>query len=534
MSRPGVEVSSAASAPPRGVPTDTSVTFICAEAQMGPVDAPTRLTSLDQFTATYGQRVAGTYGYDSLDAALHEGTATAYFMRLVDEALAAKVSAAPIVAAPAEVVAANPGVWGNGLVLKVALTPVALAAQAAPKASKTSTKPKDGASADEPPEPEGEPEERKLGALTFAPEPRASEAMEATVTLNGTVVQSSLALANVEALVNFLASGPYLRLVKAASLTAAVLAGTVKPVGGTDGTVPVDEIGTVETGLTALTADLGPGQLLLPGRADAESQAAALAHCAGTSDAGVNRVALLDGAIGDDATTLETRAKTLRGALEDRYGSLWAPWATIPGLAPGTSRTIPWSAIQAGICARNDAAGNPNQAGAGPWGVSRYADSLTVAFTDAQRESLLLAGVDTARSVYGTIESYAFRTLVDPNGPRASWRELNHARLNMAIVARAEAVGEQIVFTQIDGRGLALAKFNGLLAAMLKEFYDDGAIYGDEPADAFTVNTGPAVNTPATLAEGNLRAVLSVRMSPHAELVQIEIVKVPITVALAA
>jgi phage tail sheath protein FI len=231
---------------------------------------------------------------------------------------------------------------------------------------------------------------------------------------------------------------------------------------------------------------------------------------------------------------LTTKAQALRGSLQDRYGGLFGPWATIPGLAPGTSRVVPWSAIQAGICARNDALGNPNQAGAGGFGESRYATGLTQTFTGAQREALLLAGCNTARSVYGTIEGYGFRTLVDPSGTRAQWLQLNHARLNMAIVAKSAAVGEMVVFSQIDGRGHTLAKFNGYLAAMLKGLYDDDALFGLEPSEAFQVNTGPAVNPPAALAEGTMKAVLSVRMSPHAELVQIEIVKVPITVALAA
>jgi hypothetical protein len=532
MTRPGVVVSSASSAPPRGVPTDTSVTFICSEAQMGPTDQPIRLTSLDQFTANFGQRLAGSYGYDALDAALHEGTATAYYQRVVDNAVAAKVSAAAIAGVGAEAEAANPGAWGDTLVLTVA-TGLRAGPQAASTASTGDDKEGDGKAAKGSGEraPAGPPQ---LAGLTYEPEQRVEEGVEAQVTLGGVVVQTSLALPTCQALVDFLASGPYMRLVKVPVLTAVPKAAVATLAGGTDGNVPVDEASSVTEGLAHLTPDLGPGQLLIPGRADAESHAAALAHCAGTSDQGVNRVALLDGDQADAATSLDTRAAALRGALEDRYGALWAPWATIPGLAPGTSRVVPWSAIQAGICARNDAAGNVNQAAAGSWGVSRYATGLTAAFTDAERESLLLAGVDTARTVYGNIESYAFRTLVDPAGPRGAWRELNHARLNMAIVAKAEAVGELVVFSQIDGRGHTLAKFNGLLAAMLKELYDDGALYGDEPTEAFAVNTGPAVNPPEQLAEGVMRAVLSVRMAPHAELVDIEIVKVPITVALAA
>ena len=51
--------------------------------------------------------------------------------------------------------------------------------------------------------------------------------------------------------------------------------------------------------------------------------------------------------------------------------------------------------------------------------------------------------------------------------------------------------------------------------------------------EAYVVNVGPSVNTPATIADGQLCAVLSVRMSPHAELVRIQIVKYPTTVSLA-
>ena len=43
---------------------------------------------------------------------------------------------------------------------------------------------------------------------------------------------------------------------------------------------------------------------------------------------------------------------------------------------------------------------------------------------------------------------------------------------------------------------------------------------------------GSAVNTIEKLADGILSAVMETRMSPHAELVQIVSVKIPVTVAL--
>jgi len=482
MTRPGVVVSSATAAPTLSVPTDTGVAFIATEAAMGPTEGPVRLNSLDQFVATFGQRVAGTYGYDALDAAFHEGLGTAYVVRLAEGGVVAKESATTI-AGEGNLEAANPGTWGNGLSLVVA---------------------------------------------------GSGEAFTAEVKLGTALVQKSLTLATTEALVAFLASGQYMRLTGVTKPTEKPKAATVALKGGTDGTVPVSKASTLAAALSTCRADLGPGQVLAPGKSSAEMHTAMLAHAAGTADAGVNRVAFLDGPVGASEAELKTLAGTQRGSVQDRYGALWAPWVQIPGLAPGTIRVVPWSSIQAGIVARNDAAGHPNQAGAGSFGVSRYATALNRTFTDAERENLLVAGVNTARSVYGVIESYAFRTLVDPNGTRGAWRELNHARLNMAIVAKSNAVGEEIIFSQLDGRGHTLAKFNGMLAAELKQLYDDGALYGDEPTEAYVVNTGPAVNPPAQLAEGVVKAVLSVRMSPHGELILIEIVKVPITVALAA
>jgi hypothetical protein len=147
-------------------------------------------------------------------------------------------------------------------------------------------------------------------------------------------------------------------------------------------------------------------------------------------------------------------------------------------------------------------------------------------------ETMLYAGVNTARFVYGQIQAYGFRTLVDPLGGSSQWLELNWARTAMAIVADSEAVAQQYVFTQVDGRGHTIAAFGGALTGVLIGFYNRDALFGDDVTQAFNVNVGPQVNTVEKLADGILSAVLQVRMSPHAELVRIDIVKVPITVAL--
>jgi uncharacterized protein len=521
MSRPGVEVYSAASSPASGVPTDTSVLFMVGEAAQGPT-TPTRVTSLDEWTAKFGGRVAGSYSYDSVDAFFHEGGGQCYFTRAADgTAPATGVSTSVVAASTLE--AASDGAWGNELTLNVTAN-----GSAAQTMSADSGDGGDGGGSGGKSKAKSAPDPRDQVAdlLTFDAQ-AAGPTFVATVGQAGKPVQVSGALTDAADLIAFLAGGNYLRM-SATDTTVALAAGDVTLAGGDDGTIPASAP-VVVASILSIVPELGPGQLTAPWATDPTVYAALLA----ASSTG-NRVAFLDGKVTDGPLELTSTAALLRGAEQDRYGSLWGPWAVIPGLAPGTSRQVPWSPVQAALCARNDEAGNPNQAAAGAWGECQYVTDLVQAFTPDDCEALLYAGVDTARSVYGTIQAYAFRTLVDPAGPRSGWLELNWARLNMAIVAESEAIGQEYVFAQLDGRGHTIAAFGGELAGMLAGYYTIDALFGDDVTDAFYVNVGPAVNTIEKLADGVLSAVLTVRMSPHAELVQITIVKQPITVALAA
>jgi phage tail sheath protein FI len=480
---------------------------------MGPIDAPTRLTSLDDFVNTYGDRITGVESYDALDAYFHEGGATAYFLRLADGAVAATASATSIVAGNT-LDAASPGAWGDGLKLDVVSTPGGMTLSADEESSSKSSK--SSKKADAP---------QRSALLTF-PDTQATPTFMATVSLGGKAVQTSQPMVTRRELSQFLGSGSYMVIIGPDDDTP-IAAGSVTLAGGDDGTVPVASTTALPDALAVLNPELGPGQVLAPGKSSTNDHGALLAHAAAC-----NRFAILDGAVGDDALALASAAALLRGAAEDRYGMLWGPWAVVPGLAPGTSRTVPWSPVQAALCARNDLAGNPNQAAAGSWGQTQWVSDLAQRFTPEECETLLYAGVDTARSVYGTIEAYAFRSLSDPAGNNQQWVQANFGRLSMAIVADGEATGEDFVFSQLDGRGLDIAAFGGALAGDLIRFYNAGALYGEDPTEAFVVNVGPAVNTLPKLADGILSAVVSVRMSPHAELVQIQIVKQPITVSL--
>ena len=148
------------------------------------------------------------------------------------------------------------------------------------------------------------------------------------------------------------------------------------------------------------------------------------------------------------------------------------------------------------------------------------------------RDDLYTSSVNTFVSRYGALELYGYRTLVDPVGVDQDWINLGNSRLNMAIVALGNVIAEQYVLEEIDGFGRLFKKFQGDLTGMLMKYYLQGSLYGATPEAAFLVDVGSSVNTPTSIANRELHAAIAVRMSPNAELVVIEIAKVPVTVSL--
>ena len=287
---------------------------------------------------------------------------------------------------------------------------------------------------------------------------------------------------------------------------------------------------TIAAALDALTKDLGPGQVFIADptlAAAVDNQSALLAHALAN-----NRVALLTCADGD-ASSIQAAAVALNTDANARYGALFAPSAIVPGVVAGTTRTVPYSAVEAGIIARNDVTYSPNQPAAGDLGQSVFALDVAMHYTDLENQQLNDAGASMARLIYGGVRTYGYRSCVDKDS-QPQWLMFGWARLNMAITAEAEAIGEHYVFSQLDGRGHTLSEFGGDLSAMLLGYYTDDSLFGATPQEAYDVNVGSSVNTPDTIANGELHAVLSVRMSPDAEWVVIEIVKVASNQALPA
>ena len=290
---------------------------------------------------------------------------------------------------------------------------------------------------------------------------------------------------------------------------------------GADATAADSEI---VAALAAFEADLGPGQVALAlSVAPSDAAQTALMEHANSH----NRISVPQFTDTADVEALVDELEALYSKTGADQSAAFVDWAILPGIAGGTTRTIPYGIVAAGLMARQDALTHPNVPAAGQRGIANVL-GLTQARSQANRDALYAARGNCARTVGGQVRTYGYRTLASPlAAPTHSM--LSNVRLDMAITAKAEDIAERYVFAQIDGQGITLGQFGADLAAMLSAYYEAGALWGRTADEAYRVDVGSTVNTPEALARGEIRAVLSIRRSPFAEAVVVEIVKTAIT-----
>lgn len=290
-----------------------------------------------------------------------------------------------------------------------------------------------------------------------------------------------------------------------------------------------------QAALAAVPATLGPMIVSAPG--ETNTVLPGIWNALGVHAQNNNRVALLD--CDDDtlAATIVTDMSGLGSSAVSQYTGAWAGNRNIPGVTINTSRSVPPSAAIAGLIARAYAAtGNPNRAAAGvnyPLAFATAPTSLVSGgpvdtYSLADLQTLNGAGVNTFQNVNGVPTNYGFVSVELESADTIFW-QLNHAITRMYIVAQAQLTGQTLMFEQIDGQGSLQNQFKGKLNALLQGLWTDGALFGETAQDAFTVDVGSDVNTPATIAQGQLNAVMTCSFSYFAQNVRILVNVVPIT-----
>jgi phage tail sheath protein FI len=480
--RPGVQIIQRTVPTPRSAPVDSGTWFAVGLCDFGPINRPIEIHSMDEFNTKCGGRVSYSVMYDALDTFFREGGSHAFIGRVVGPAaVQASRNLVDNAAAVSLVVkAVGPGTSGNAIKVGVVAG---------------------------------------VGGGTFQ--------IQVTDANSVVLEQSPDLTTQADAVAWSQSYAQYVIITTGASALVPIVGGANVITAMTGGTDDRNNITDTQwlAALNLFVKDYGPGQVSAPGRTTATGMTQLLDHAAANG-----RTAILDAPDTATSATLTTSATSAKTTGNGQYGGLFAPWVIVPGIVAGTTRTVPPSGLVAGLCAKVSGSDGPNVPAAGAKGISNYAIGLSQAgWDDATRNTLNNAGVNVIRSMlsFGDIRVFGWRSLADPQN-NSAWLDLGNVRLLAEIQAEAWAIGQQYIFSQIDGQGHTIAAYGGALTAMLQRYFESGQIYGAVPSEAFVVDVGPTVNTLAVLAGNELRAAIAVRPSPMAELVTIIIVNVPV------
>lgn len=473
---PGTVIREKTARLPRTLPTDTGVFFLAGTSEKGRQGVAEFCRNMAEFERKVGARQTTSLAYDIAESFFQEGGSKLYFSRIFGvtpvRATVNLLDASAGISLVAK--AKSPGSWGNAL---------------------------------------------NVGVV--AGDQAGEFKIRVTHDTDTSIDYTSPSFVDQAAAIQYYSTDDRVELTLGASaLDPAVIAPTSLS-GGTDDFATVSDA-TSATALTAFTKDLGPGQVAYAGRTTTTAWSQLIAH--GVAN---NRVPLVDPADTAVKSTLISAAASWKALANSRFGGLFGPWMEIPGLVAGAvGRPVPMCGIVAGIIARNDGRGlSPNKPAAGDLGIVQYANKVRATFTDADYDDLNNANINMVRLKANDLKIYGFRSGADKSSDPLNW-QLGNIRLYMAIAAKADNILERFVLREIDGRGLLFKELEGQLTAMLLTYGD--SLYGEDPSDKFYVDTS-SVNTPETIAAGEIHAALELTMSPMGETVILDITKRQIT-----
>ena len=475
--RPGVSVSLLELPTPVSDQSDTGTWFAMGTSDRGPANAATLIQSIDQFNTVFGARQSYSVLYDAIETYFHEGGNRVFVSRVCGPAATSGLLNLLDAGAGVSLVvnAIGPGAWSSGY---------------------------------------------KVGVVAGT----AGGSFQIQVTDAGNnVLEQSADLLTQGAAVAWSNYSNYVRITLGAT---ALIPANVAPAllsAGNDDRANITDAQWAAA-LNLFGPALGPGQVSQPGRTTSVAFNQIKTHVEAN-----NRVGLLDLPNSPSSAVLKSAA----AGVTSRFCASFAPWTVIPGLTVGTVRTVPPCALIAGLIASNDPSLSTNTPAAGNEGISSYCTDLSQPdWDDPTRTDLNNNACNVIRRMLGGIRNYGWRALVNPTSD-PSWVNFGNGRLYMDLSAELNAIGENYMFDQLNGQnGSTINLFGAALGGAMLAHFQAGDLFGDTAAQAYRVDTGPTVNTLQTLANNELHAIVTVKMSPFAEAVMIQIVKRQITQAL--
>lgn len=481
MPGPGVSVTTAVrSGSASALRAPSSRLFIAGLAERGSSTEAVLLRGMADYESLFGARVSYGSLYDQLKTYFAEGGVEAYATRVVGPAATLGTltlqDRAGVPVNTLRVDAANPGAWSSRITVQVM----------------------DGSIAD-----------------TF----------RIIVRLDGDIVEDRTNLASPTAAQVAFAASSYVRVTNLGSATVgpdnnpAVLAATALSAGADD-RASVTTTHYV-TALERFVPGLGDGAVALPGLGDAV-HAGLVAHAKGH-----RRVALLSGDIDDTISELQTKAAAVIDDAE--YAGLFAPWINVSDEAGGFRQIGPEGYVAAARARAHEQVG-PWRAPAGAIATSNGILGLAVSYTEDEFDTLDASRVSVIRLIANTVRLYNWRSL---SADEENFKFLSARDMLNRLVVEGEDALEEFVFAPIDAKGQLLSSINASLVGIAESKRQAGGLFENvNPATGqlidpgYSVDTGPSINSAASLANNEVKARLAVRVAPTGALVSLTIVKV--------
>lgn len=463
--------------------------FVVGLTERGSVTSPTLVRSLAEAERVLGPRAAFGAVYDQLAAYFGEGGTHAYVARVVGDAATSGtltlVDGSGGAGLPTlRVDAKSPGAWSSAITVEVT-------------------------------------------------DDVATDSFRLTIRDGGEIVEQYPNLASPAAAAAAAADSDYVVVTSLGSVTAAPdnnprpLAPTALSAGNDDraAVVAADYVAALDR----FGPDLGPGLVAIPGQAHNAVGAGLIAHAKAN-----RRLAAIAPPAASTVTAAIAAANSLRNTTGNEHAGLFYPWVNVPDGAGGV-RTISPEGYVAGVRARAIALEGTWRAPAGDIAIAQYVAGVETSLTRAELDQLVDANVDPIRDTPRGVRLYGWRSL---STDAVNYRFLNGIDVLNEIAFRAEDALERFVHRTIDGRGHLFAEVETALSGICEPIRAAGGLYEatdgtGAPVDSgYRVDTGPAVNTVDTIAAGQVRAVLAVRVSPIGELIRLTIAKVALGAAL--
>lgn len=245
--------------------------------------------------------------------------------------------------------------------------------------------------------------------------------------------------------------------------------------------------------------------MAVPGITDPQVALALVSHCENMN----SRFAILD--MPRELKTV-TEVVDYRNVFDSQYAAMYHPWVKV--LDPLTKNTIPIppAGSVAGIYARTDKTRGVHKAPANE--IVSACVGLDINYTNGEQDILNPKGINLIRSFPGQgIRVWGARTL----SSNSLWRYVNVRRLFIFVEETIKASTNWAVFEPNDT--FLWLRVRQSLENFLTDVWRTGALVGSTEAEAFFVDIGPNTMTQGDIDNGRLICVIGIAPVKPAEFV---------------